>query len=120
MKAAMDNVTLLGETAFVHMGRVPSADDLVIVADFLMKLAEATWSVVSGIHDAKLVVIFRNAGFRRDAGRRAHEAFGDLGSAGGHQSTARAEIPLTAIDAQASGPTDYARFVRGRLKKSNR
>jgi nanoRNase/pAp phosphatase (c-di-AMP/oligoRNAs hydrolase) len=120
MKNAMENVSLLGKTAFVHMGAVDSPDHLVIVADFLMKLAEATWSVVSGIHDDKLVVIFRNAGFRRDAGRRAREAFGDLGSAGGHQSTARAEIPLTAIAAQAAGPTDYARFVRGRLKKSNR
>jgi nanoRNase/pAp phosphatase (c-di-AMP/oligoRNAs hydrolase) len=117
MKSAMDNVSLLGETAFVHLGPTSSPDLLVIVADFLMKLAEATWSVVSGIHNGHLIVIFRNAGFRRDAGRRAQAAFGDLGSAGGHQSAARAEIPLAAIDAHTGGRTHYEQFVRSRLKK---
>ena len=118
MKAAIENVALVGETAFVHMGAVTSADHLVIVADFLMKLAEATWSVVSGIRNGKLVVIFRNAGFRRDAGRRARETLGDLGPAGGHKSAARAEIPLAAIQDIAGATVDYGAFVRRRLKKS--
>jgi len=51
------------------------------------------WSVVSGLYDRKLVVIFRNDGLRRNAGTVAKEAFGSLGSAGGHKSAARAEIP---------------------------
>ena len=118
MQAAIENVALIRETAFVHMGAVTSADHLVIVADFLMKLAEATWSIVSGIHNGKLVVIFRNAGFRRDAGRRAQNTFGDLGSAGGHKSAARAEIPLAALQDVAGDTVDYDTFVRRRIKKS--
>lgn len=117
---AADNVSFIGETAFVHMGNVTSADRLVIVADFLMKLTEASWSVVSGVRNRKLVIIFRNAGFRRNAGKRAREAFGSIGSAGGHQSAARAEIPLTAIAAHGQSPPDYGTFVRQRLRKTRR
>jgi len=118
MAEAMENVSLVGETAMVHMGAVKSADHLVIVADFLMKLAEANWSVVSGTRNGKLVVIFRNAGFRRDAGRRAQETFGDIGSAGGHQSAARAEVPLAAIKKITGTQAHYGNFVRRRLKKN--
>lgn len=120
IRTAIDNVTFVGKTAFVHMGKVANADRLVIVADFLMKLVEASWSVVSGVWRRKLVVIFRNAGFRRDAGQRAQAAFGAIGSAGGHQSAARAEIPIAAITAEAISPTDYGTFVRQRLETIGR
>ncbi|MGO9580442.1 MAG: phosphoethanolamine methyltransferase, partial [Desulfobaccales bacterium] len=38
--------------------------------------------------------IFRNDGLRKNAGRLALQAFGKLGSAGGHAASARAEVPL--------------------------
>lgn len=120
LKKAMENLSFIGETAFVHLGQVSNADTLVIVADFFMKLAEATWSVVSGIQDGRLIVIFRNAGFRHSAGKRARETFGDIGTAGGHQSAARAEMPLEKIDADAASPPDFGEFVLQRLKKAGR
>lgn len=118
IKTAMKNFSFIGETAFVHMGTVAGADNLVIVADFLMKLAEATWSIVSGISNDTLVIIFRNAGFRRNAGQRAKSTFGDLGMAGGHQSAARAEIPLAALAPGGTKSMDYGEFVRRRIKKA--
>jgi nanoRNase/pAp phosphatase (c-di-AMP/oligoRNAs hydrolase) len=122
IKFAMENLSFIGETAFVHMGRVSNADTLVIVADFFMKLAEATWSVVSGIQDGKLIVIFRNAGFRRNAGKRARETFGEIGLAGGHQSAARAEIPLAQIsgEGKSNSSPDYGKFVQKRLRNAER
>ena len=120
IKTAAEKLTFVGETAFVHMGSVASADSLVIVADFLMKLSEATWSVVSGTRNDKLVVIFRNAGFRRNAGNRARALFGQIGHAGGHQSAARAEIPLARIAAfGAESHADYGAFVQEQLKKAD-
>lgn len=120
LKKAMDNMVFYRHTAYVHMGRVSNGDRLVIVADFLLKLAEATRSVVSGIHDGRLIVIFRSAGFRRNAGKMASELFGDIGSAGGHKGAARAEIPLGNLDAALRSESEYRDFVLGLLKRRRR
>jgi nanoRNase/pAp phosphatase (c-di-AMP/oligoRNAs hydrolase) len=117
-KAAMDDLTLYKHTAFIHMDRVANADILVMVADFFLKMAEATWSFVSGIFDRKLVIVIRNAGFRRHAGTFARKMFGDIGSAGGHRNVARVEIPLENISSQPKSSNDLKSFVLNRVKKA--
>jgi nanoRNase/pAp phosphatase (c-di-AMP/oligoRNAs hydrolase) len=82
---------------FAHLGRVPHPDILVQIADFFMRVDTVKWSVVSGVHQNKLVVIFRNDGVRKDAGRMAKKSFAALGSAGGHKNAARAEVPVEAL-----------------------
>lgn len=77
---------------FVHLGTVSSPDICVLIADFFMTVSSITWSVVAGYHDKKLIIIIRNDGIRRDAGKLAKRVFGRIGSAGGHKSMARAEI----------------------------
>ncbi len=116
-KTAMENLTLLKDTAFIHMGKAEEADDLVIIADFFMRMAEITWSIVSGVYGRKLIVIIRNAGFRRDAGKTAQDMFGDWGSVGGHRNAARAEIPLKNINKTAREDSDIRKFVISRIKK---
>jgi nanoRNase/pAp phosphatase (c-di-AMP/oligoRNAs hydrolase) len=120
LKKAMEKTMFYKQTALVHMGRVKTPDTLVIIADFLLKLAEATWSVVSGIYEDRLVVIFRNAGFRRNAGKMAEKLFGDIGSAGGHQGAARAEVPLANIGTRLRSESDYRDFLIGLIKQSHR
>ena len=44
--------------------------------------------------EGKAITIIRNDGYRKDAGKLAIRAFGSLGTAGGHKTAARAEIPL--------------------------
>jgi len=83
---------------YSHIGKVPSPDVLVIVADFLNHVGEIDWVFVSGIHNDKLVVIFRCDGYRKNAGKLATRSFGALGSAGGHKQAARAEVPLKNLD----------------------
>lgn len=85
---------------YVHLGRVVHPDVCVQIADFFMRVDSIKCSVVSGVHQGKLVVIFRNDGIRQNAGAHAKKIFGPWGSAGGHRSTARAEIPLEAIAGQ--------------------
>jgi len=95
---AMERLVLVKDIAFISMGEVVNPDILVIIADFFMKMAEANWSIVTGIYEEKLVVILRNAGFRGDAGKTAQKLFEPWGGlAGGHKSAARAEIPLKNI-----------------------
>jgi nanoRNase/pAp phosphatase (c-di-AMP/oligoRNAs hydrolase) len=115
-KRAMENLTFIKDKAFIHMGRVRDPDILVIIADFFLKMVEATWCIVSGIYGQKLIVIFRNAGFRLDAGSTAQALFGRWGSAGGHTSTARAEIPLHEIAPDSEKPPDLRQWVLERLK----
>lgn len=79
---------------FIHLGNVPTPDICVLVADFFMKVATVKWSIVSGINKGKLIIIFRNDGIHKNAGRLAESSFGHLGSAGGHKCMARAEIPI--------------------------
>ena len=83
-----------GNRVFTFLGSVPTPDILVILADFFLRLEEVSWTIVGGVFDNKLIVIFRNDGLRKNAGRLAMQAFGKLGSAGGHAASARAEIPL--------------------------
>ena len=118
---AIHNLTVIRQTALVHLGQVDNPDNIVIVADFFMKLAEATFSVCSGVYDDKLIVCFRSAGFRRNAGKFARERFGDVGRAGGHKNMARAEVPLTNVkEADKKKTVDPARFVRNRVTGKRR
>jgi len=118
-KLAIERLSLAKQTAVVHMGEISDADTLVQMADFFMKLAEATGSIVSGIVDRKLIVIFRNAGFSRNAGKLAADMFGHIGSAGGHKNMARAEIPLSRMNSKAGKNSDLKQYVLYRLRQSD-
>jgi len=95
---ALQNKKMRRGRIFVHLGNVINPDVCVLIADFFIRVDKASWSVVSGKYDKKLIVIFRYNGFRKHAGKNAKKAFASIGSAGGHKSMARAEIPLSEID----------------------
>ena len=117
---AMQDLVFVKQTAVVHLGEVKNPDTLVQVADFFLKMAEATWSVASGVYDERLVVIIRNAGFRRNAGKFARDLFGKEGTAGGHKDSARAEILLENIGQATMSEEDCRRFVLNRIRKMHR
>jgi nanoRNase/pAp phosphatase (c-di-AMP/oligoRNAs hydrolase) len=102
---------------FAHLDEVPASDILVEVAEFMLKIHDISWSIVSGIHQDNLIIVVRNDGYRKDAGKLIRRVFGSMGCAGGHQSMARAEIPLNRV-AEAIGSlssTSIERFVRRSL-----
>ena len=88
---------------FVHLDNVPNPDICVLIADFFMRVNTVNWSIVSGIYKNTLIVIFRNDGLHKNAGKVAHASFGSLGSAGGHKSMARAEMPVKSIKTAMKG-----------------
>jgi nanoRNase/pAp phosphatase (c-di-AMP/oligoRNAs hydrolase) len=96
-KCALQKMRRRKGRIFVHLGSVPSPDICVLIADFFMRVNSVTWSIVSGICERKLVIILRNDGIRKNAGTVAMQGFGQIGSAGGHKSMARAEIALTEL-----------------------
>ncbi|UCE51676.1 MAG: DHH family phosphoesterase [Desulfobacterales bacterium] len=96
-KTALRTMDLRKGKVFVHLGSVVNPDVCVIIADFFMRISSVTWSIVSGICDKKLIIIFRNDGIRKNAGSVAKKSFGQFGSAGGHKNMARTEIALSAL-----------------------
>jgi nanoRNase/pAp phosphatase (c-di-AMP/oligoRNAs hydrolase) len=79
------------------LGKVESIDVCVQVADFYLRLVDIYYVIIAGIVKEKLVIIFRGDGYRQDCGAIAQKAFGNYGSAGGHRSAARVEIPIDTI-----------------------
>ncbi len=115
-RTAMEQLIFIKDMVFIHMGKVDNPDTLVMIADFFLKMAETTWSVVSGIYGRRLIIIIRNAGFRLNAGKAAEKLFGPYGSAGGHKNAARAEINLDNISREVNGKQKYRQFILDRLK----
>jgi len=97
-KKAIDSHVISRNRIYVHLGKINNPDICVIIADFFMRINTVTWSLVSGIYENRLIIIIRNDGLQRDAGRIASLRFGAFGTAGGHRSMARAEIPAEALD----------------------
>jgi nanoRNase/pAp phosphatase (c-di-AMP/oligoRNAs hydrolase) len=99
---------VVGEVIFSHLGMVEVSDVCVQVADFFMAIYEIGWVIVSGIADETLVVVFRCDGYKKHAGNLATDVFGEVGSAGGHRTMARAEIPLSTLRASLRKVSDEA------------
>lgn len=114
---AMERVKIIRDIAYVDMGKVPDSDTLVIIADFFLKLAEVSWTFVSGRIREDLVIIIRNVGFKRDAGKAAKELFGKWGSAGGRQNAARVTISLKDPEEEIDLSND-SKFILGRIQDS--
>ncbi|MFP3984028.1 MAG: DHH family phosphoesterase [Desulfurivibrionaceae bacterium] len=114
-RKAIDNLVFSKERAFINMGSIKDPDNLVIIADFFLKMAEVTWSIVYGTYGRKLIIIIRNAGFRYNAGNMASRLFGGLGSAGGHRDAARAEIKLQTLEEQGYSIDDLDSFIHDKI-----
>jgi nanoRNase/pAp phosphatase (c-di-AMP/oligoRNAs hydrolase) len=115
-RAALEKLVFFKDKAYIHMGKVNDPDILVILADFFLKLVESTWCIVSGVYGQKLIVIFRNASFRLDAGKIAQKLFGQWGPAGGHKSAARAEVPVEALPFPSREDPELKQFILEQIK----
>lgn len=118
-KIALDNKRVRKGHMFAHLGSVTNPDICVIIADFFMKISSVNWSIVSGLYSKKLIIVFRNDGLRKDAGKLAKLSFGQIGSAGGHKSMARAEIPVEALKEVVNYTNDkkLLRWIINKIEK---
>lgn len=106
---------------FSHLGTVSTPDVCVIIADFFLKIEDINWSIISGIYGNKLIIIFRSFGYRRNAGAVAERGFSEIGSAGGHKTMARAEIPLANIKEKidCQNPNRISNWIINQIKKKS-
>jgi nanoRNase/pAp phosphatase (c-di-AMP/oligoRNAs hydrolase) len=76
------------------LGETTREDFIPYTADFLLQVEDVKWTIVSGIVGGQLIVSVRNLGYSRNAGEFVRANFGDIGSAGGHRSMAKAVVPI--------------------------
>ena len=104
----------------IFLGAVESPDACVQVADFFLRVINVFYVIVAGIVKDRMIVIFRGDGYRQDCGAIARKAFSQFGSAGGHRSAARVEIPVETINSALDGdlsPETVDRFLVQRLRR---
>jgi len=82
-------------TAFI--GDAPREDFIPYTADFFLQLENVKWTIVAGVVGSTFIVSVRNLGYSRNAGEFVKATFGEIGSAGGHRSMAKAVVPLRAF-----------------------
>lgn len=85
------------DRVIVFLGTVENPDACVQVADFYLRVINIFFVIIAGIVKDRMVIIFRGDGYRRDCGAIARKSFGMFGTAGGHRSAARVEIPIEAL-----------------------
>lgn len=114
---ALARKTMRKGKLFAHLGTVENPDICVHIADFFMRIEAVQWSIVSGVYDNTLIVIFRNDGIRKNADKVSSESFGDMGSAGGHKSAARAEIPMAGVknEVKPFNAANLSRWIKKRV-----
>ncbi len=111
---------IINNRAFFHGGIMTKPDELVVVADFFLRIARVNWSIISGVVGEQLIIILRNDGLRKGAGNTAKEAFGKYGSAGGHKTMARAELSLELIrkDTKRKSQIALAQWIVCKIEKT--
>src|SRR5262245_22760964 len=95
LSLALKNRRVIDKVVFIHLGRVERDDLIPQMADFSLSFEGIEWAFVSGVYDSNYIISIRNVGYVRAAGRVLKDAFGSIGSAGGHASMAKAIIPLS-------------------------
>jgi len=82
----------------VHLGDVTREDVIPQFVEFAMQVKGVVWAAVSGVYEGKVVISFRNVGHVESAGRKVAAFFDQVGSAGGHRSSAKAVIPVDVFE----------------------
>ncbi len=91
---ALKDVNIVDKMLFTYLGKVEKEDIIPRIADFCLQIGEVQWSFVSALIDNNVVCSIRNVGYVKHAGELANRAFGNIGSAGGHRSMAKAVISV--------------------------
>jgi len=87
-----------GEVLTSNVGPLSDRDALAQAADRLIRLDGVTTAVVYGVGEDTIYVSARARGATLDLGEVVRDAFGQIGSAGGHADMAGAQIGLGVLD----------------------
>jgi nanoRNase/pAp phosphatase (c-di-AMP/oligoRNAs hydrolase) len=92
--AAIANRTVNSDVLTTCVGAISDRDALSQAADQLLGMEGITTTLVFGFTEETVIVSARARGTDHDLGEVLREAFGQIGSAGGHPDMAGAQIPI--------------------------
>jgi nanoRNase/pAp phosphatase (c-di-AMP/oligoRNAs hydrolase) len=91
---SIGNRMVRGSVLVTHVGRTSERDALPQAADYLATLEGVETAIVFGIVDQSIQLSARSTDTRLHIGEVLDDAFGDVGSAGGHREMAGGEVQL--------------------------
>ncbi len=91
---AIMNRRIYKNVVISNVGFITNRDAIAESADFLLRLEGITTVLVFGIVDDRIEISARTRDVRVNIGAALREAFGDIGSGGGHAQSGGARIPL--------------------------
>ena len=94
ISTAIDNRRTNGAVLISHVGRTTERDSLPQAVDYLVRLEGVETAIVFGLVRESIQISARSPDPRVHVGDVLNNAFGDVGSGGGHQDSAGGEIPL--------------------------
>jgi len=95
---AIRNRRVEGPAVLSCVGRLAERDALAQAADRLLTMEDVSIVVVYGVKDGEIFVSGRARGAEIDLGEALRDAFGQIGSAGGHVDMAGAQIELGVLE----------------------
>ena len=94
LRNAIDRARIYGPLVTTQLGKLPYPDMVAEIADLLLKVEKASWSVCTGYFDKMMFVSVRTDDPSGDAGVFIRDVVGELGRAGGHNTMAAARLPM--------------------------
>ena len=82
-----------GDVILSSLAEIEQPDMVSEIADFLVRFEEVNWAFVWGVHEKRLVISARTT-TREHVGRLLRKVVAGLGTAGGHETFAGAQIDL--------------------------
>lgn len=105
---ALASKKVAGDVVFSYIGSVPNGDLAVYTADLFVRVYGINAVITAARTASKLIVILRGTGVRYDVGKAAARILGSYGTAGGHRTMARGEIPLARLKESLPDLSDEA------------
>jgi nanoRNase/pAp phosphatase (c-di-AMP/oligoRNAs hydrolase) len=109
--AALNNAMYYENAIMSHIDTIESLEKPAVMADFLLRFDAVQWSLVTAIHENKLILSLRTSSKTLSAVDVIRKLTHNLGEGGGHRLKAGGYIPLT-----NGSPTEITR-LRDVLKR---
>ena len=109
--AALNNAHYFDTAIISHIDTIDSLEKPAVMADFLLRFDAVQWSLVTAVHESKLIMSLRTSSKTVSAVDVIRKLTNKIGEGGGHRLKAGGYIPLT-----NGSPTEIAR-LRDVLKR---
>jgi nanoRNase/pAp phosphatase (c-di-AMP/oligoRNAs hydrolase) len=92
--SALNNAVYYDNAMISHLNEIDSLEKPAVMADFLLRFEKVTWSLVTGIHNGRLLCSLRTNTPKISAGQVMRRLVRDIGEGGGHQTKAGGYVRL--------------------------